>query len=222
MTNKYFLPLFIRLKLRNVEKVVRYSFRRILIRIPIFFDRPINIILGAALTYQKGWYSTNEQWLDITKESDWLNVFKNKVLIKNIVVEHVLEHLTYSELNLALVNIYKHMLPGARLRIAVPDGYNPNKIYIKNVGINGIGPDASDHKQLLNFDILSKTLLKHRFEVELLEGYISNGDLTTKAYDPLDGYIKRSRSNQANMKNIDSWDFQDAETSLIVDAFKTL
>lgn len=222
MTNKYFLPLFIRLKLRNVEKVIRYSFRRILIRIPIFFDRPINIILGAALTYQKGWYSTNEQWLDITKESDWLNVFKNKVLIKNIVVEHVLEHLTYSELNLALVNIYKHMLPGARLRIAVPDGYNPNKIYIKNVGINGIGPDASDHKQLLNFDILSKTLLKHRFEVELLEGYFSNGDLTMKAYDPLDGYIKRSRSNQANMKNIDSWDFKDAETSLIIDAFKTL
>ena len=222
MTNKYFLPLFIRLKLRNVEKVIRYSFRRILIRIPIFFDRPINIILGAALTYQKGWYSTNEQWLDITKESDWLNVFKNKVLIKNIVVEHVLEHLTYSELNLTLVNIYKHMLPGARLRIAVPDGYNPNKIYIKNVGINGIGPDASDHKQLLNFDILSKTLLKHRFEVELLEGYFSNGDLTIKGYDPLDGYIKRSRSNQANMKNIDSWDFQDAETSLIIDAFKTL
>jgi predicted SAM-dependent methyltransferase len=222
MTNKYFLPLFIRLKLRNVEKVIRYSFRRILIRIPIVFDRPINIILGAALTYQKGWYSTNEQWLDITKESDWLNVFKNKVLIKNIVVEHVLEHLTYSELNLALVNIYKHMLPGARLRIAVPDGYNPNKIYIKNVGINGIGPDASDHKQLLNYDILSKTLLKHRFEVELLEGYISNGDLTIKPYDPLDGYIKRSRSNQANMKNIDSWDFKDAETSLIIDAFKTL
>lgn len=222
MTNKYFLPLFIRLKLRNVEKVIRYSFRRIFIRIPIFFDRPINIILGAALTHQKGWYSTNEQWLDITKESDWLNVFNNKVLIKNIVVEHVLEHLTYSELNLALANIYKHMLPGARLRIAVPDGYNPNKIYIKNVGINGIGPDASDHKQLLNYDILSKALLKHCFEVELLEGYISNGDLIIKAYDPLDGYIKRSRSNQANMKNINSWDFQDAETSLIIDAFKTL
>lgn len=222
MNKKYFLPLFIRVKLRNAEKVIRYSFRRTFIRIPIFFDRPINIILGAALTHQKGWYSTNEQWLDITKESDWLNVFKNKVLIKNIVVEHVLEHLTYSELNLALANMYNHMLPGARLRIAVPDGYNPNKIYIKNVEINGIGPDASDHKQLLNYDILSKTLLKHRFEVELLEGYDSNGGLTIKGYDPLDGYIKRSRSNQANMKNINSWDFKDAETSLIIDAFKAL
>ncbi len=222
MIKRYFLPLYIRAKLRNIEKVIRYSFRRIFIRIPILFNRPINIILGAALTHQKGWYSTNEQWLDITKESDWLKVFKNKVLIKNIVIEHVLEHLTYSELDQALANIYKHMLPGARLRIAVPDGYNPNKIYIRNVGVNGIGPDASDHKQLLNFDILSKTLLKHSFEIELLEGYISNGDLIVKVYDPLDGYIKRSRSNKANMKNIDSWDFQDAETSLIIDAFKTI
>ena len=30
------------------------------------------------------------------------------------------------------------MVKNSKIRIAVPDGYNPDPIYLKNVGINGV------------------------------------------------------------------------------------
>jgi predicted SAM-dependent methyltransferase len=75
--------------------------------------------------YQQGWYSTNQQWLDITKRSDWDKVFQGKRLITNVVAEHVFEHLTYDECRQALANMSAHMVDRARIRIAVPDGYHP-------------------------------------------------------------------------------------------------
>ena len=44
------------------------------------------------------------------------------------------------------------MIDGGSLRIAVPDGNNPNKEYRDNCGINGFGADASDHKQFITFE----------------------------------------------------------------------
>ena len=81
----------------------------------------IKIIVGAAETYERGWYSTNEQWLDITKRSDWDNVCRAKRLITHVVAEHVFEHLTYDEFMQALAHMSAYMVDGARIASRVRD-----------------------------------------------------------------------------------------------------
>jgi|LauGreDrversion4_1035100.scaffolds.fasta_scaffold164800_1 predicted SAM-dependent methyltransferase len=212
---KRLLPEFVRFKLRTFEKAIKYSFRKIIIQFPIFFNRPMKVIVGAALTYQRGWYSTNQQWLDISNPNDWNKVFKRKQLITNILAEHVFEHLSLKDLKIAINLIHSHMKKGGILRIAVPDGYNSNLTYLKNVGINGIGPDASDHKQLFNYDTLHSILKNAGFRPSLVEGFNKKGRLNLKKWEASEGYVRRSRKNN---KIICS--YTDENTSLIVDAIK--
>jgi predicted SAM-dependent methyltransferase len=215
------LPSEFRLLCRREVKRMKYFVRRQLIRYPVTRRQQIKIILGAAETYQKGWYSTNENWLDITNPKHWDKVFAGKPTVTHMVAEHVLEHLTYEEAARALKMAYDHLVPGGRIRIAVPDGYNPNPEYIRHVGINGIGDDAADHKLLLNVDTLRELLRGAGFKVEQLEGYDSNRNLVSKAYDVQDGYIQRSRQNEECYKDSPGlWPFPDSHTSLIMDGIK--
>lgn len=214
------LPPGLKKPVRKSLKFIRYTYRRAMITIPVLQGQPIRIILGAAETYQDGWYSTNEQWLDITRTDHWRNVFKCKKLLTHMVAEHVFEHLSYEECQRTLKNISDHMEKGGRIRIAVPDGYNPDPEYLRHVGIAGIGDDAADHKQLLNVDILSGLLQEAGFEVSHLEGYTKTGELIKKPYLKEDGFIWRSRVNHAVQDNKKPWSFPDAQTSLIVDGVK--
>ena len=72
--------------------MIVYSARRQLFRVPLLLNKQINIIVGAAMTSQRSWYSTNQQWLDITSKSDWEKVFSGRKLIVNVLAEHVFEH----------------------------------------------------------------------------------------------------------------------------------
>ncbi len=204
--------------LRQLIKQVKYRYRRLLIKAPIAYSKPMKIILGAAETHQTGWYSTNEQWLNITRADHWNTIFKSKSLITHAVAEHVLEHLSYAECQIALCFLHAHMMPGGRVRIAVPDGYNPNPEYIRHVGINGIGDDAADHKQLLNAEVLSTLLQEAGFVPHHLEGFDRFGRLIQEPYAKSDGFIWRSRVVGTPMQK--PWVFPDAGTSLIVDGIK--
>ena len=212
------LPYAIRQILHRIYKALLYTWRKWVIKWPVLLSRPIKVIIGAAKTRQDGWYSTNEQWLDITNPADWDAAFKNKPLLTHIVAEHVFEHLTHDEAQTALQCAYRYSLSGGRIRIAVPDGYNQNPEYQRHVGINGLGDDAADHKQLLNCDILGNLLEKSGFKTQLVEGYNRDGILTTTPYDIHDGFIRRSRQNTA--QRAETWDFPDAQTSLIMDGTK--
>lgn len=205
---------------RGMQKSVVYELRRQKIRVPVIARMPIKIIVGAAMTSQAGWYSTNEQWLDITRAQDWNRVFQGKALLTHALAEHVFEHLTEDETRQALGLLWQHMLPGGRIRIAVPDGYHPDSTYIRHVGVAGIGADAADHKQLLNMDTLCRYLEEAGFVTEILEGYRSNGELVQKLIDPSSGLVVRSRSNARTMAGRAGWDFVDANTSLIIDGVK--
>ena len=110
------------------------------------------------------------------------------------------------------------MKKGGKLRIAVPDGYNPHDEYIQNVKIEGIGADAQDHKQLLNYDILKKLLINNNFECFILEGY-KNNKLIINKFSDFDGYIIRTRKRDRKSKD-SKWNFIDSNTSLIIDAIK--
>tara|TARA_B110000285_G_C15002075_1_gene551929 strand:- start:394 stop:825 length:432 start_codon:yes stop_codon:yes gene_type:complete len=142
--------------------------------------------------------------------------------MSNILAEHVFEHLTYDECIKALKNIHKYMIKNSKIRIAVPDGYNPDPIYLKNVDINGTGDAADDHKQLLNKDILFEILYKSNFKPHLIEGYDVNKKLYLEKYSIEDGFIKRSRqNNDPKYQHLEEiWGFKDSKTSLIMDGIK--
>ena len=217
---KSILPSDLRQQLRQLQKKIVYFSRRQLIRIPVARGIPMKIIVGAAMTHQRGWYSTNEQWLDITQSQDWEKIFRGKPSLTHVLAEHVFEHLTEKETKRALELVSKHMTHGGRIRIAVPDGYHPDPVYRRHVGIAGIGADAEDHKQLLNCDVLTSLLEETGFSSEMSEGYLNNGELVQKPIDSISGTIIRSRSNPETMAKRAGWEFADANTSLVVDGIK--
>ena len=120
----------------------------------------------------------------------------------------------------ALKLIYKNMVIGGSLRIAVPDGNNPNKEYRDHCGINGIGADASDHKQFITFELLSNEIQKIGFKFFLKEGYLQNKEFVIEKLNLELGIIMRSRSNQIKIRSKEGWSFPDSNTSLIIDCFK--
>lgn len=213
---KLLLPKFFQKWLVSVRKSIRYTLRKYILKAGIRKNTPLKIIVGAAETHQKDWFSTNEQWLDITSEDQWYSFFGNRQMISRVVAEHVFEHLTHAGALAALKNMNKRLLPGGKIRIAVPDGYNPKQEYIRHVGIGGIGDDASDHKQLLNVDSLSNLMIAAGLSVQHIEGYTKEGELITVQWHADDGFIRRSRQNMHN----ETWDFPDAATSLILDGSK--
>lgn len=213
---KVIIPSPVRRTLRLGIKRVRYLKRRIVIGHAVRRGLPMKIIIGAAETSQGGWYSTQEQWLDVTKVTDWRKIFGGRKLLTKVVSEHVFEHLTEAECKAAFANIVAHLVGHGRVRIAVPDGYHPDPEYLRYVGIGGIGDDADDHKQLLNVDMLFSMMRDVGLVPELIEGYDRSGRLVTKRWSDEDGHIKRSRQNPRS----GSEPFVDANTSLIVDGLK--
>ena len=70
------LPKELRFSIKKIIKFFYYRFRFVNLKLFLILSkRNVNLILGAALTKQKGWFSTNEEWLDISKEKDWERLF---------------------------------------------------------------------------------------------------------------------------------------------------
>ena len=147
-------------------------------------------------------------------ENDWRYFFdKNK--IDAILAEHVWEHLNEKDGLLAAQNCFKFLRPGGYLRIAVPDGLNPNPEYINYVKPGGTGDGADDHKVLYNYQILSSMLEKAGFKVNLLEYFDEYGRFHAENWKPEDGMIRRSkRFDKRNTDGVLNY------TSLIIDAVK--
>ena len=215
-----------RIILKKLFKFFYYKYR--FIKLKIFLNlsnKDVNLILGAALTKQKGWFSTNQEWFDIVQKSHWDRLFNAKKSpcrnrVKGVLAEHVFEHLTLDEMRNAINLIYKNMVYKGSLRIAVPDGNNPNQEYRNYCGINGIGADASDHKQFITFELLRDEVEKIGFKCHLIEGYLKNRKLISTSFNRELGNVIRSRSNEIIIHPKEGWDFVDANSSLIVDCFK--
>ena len=189
------------------------------LKIGILIKKDVKIILGAALTSQKGWFSSNEEWLDISNPLHWQRLFSNKRNLSNAVAEHVFEHLTVKEMERALFLIHKYLIKQGTLRIAVPDGNHPDREYRENTGIKGIGPDAKDHKQFIKYEFIKELLESKGFRCKLIEGFLSDGKLVNNKLKIDLGFINRSRSNKKFIFPKE-WNFKDSNTSLIIDATK--
>ncbi len=210
-----------RIFIKKIYKFIYYTLRYLKLKTFLILSKNnVNLILGAALTKQKGWFSTNEEWFNIVQKTHWERLFNSKKRVKRVLAEHVFEHLTLDEMRKALNLIYKNMVYGGSLRIAVPDGNNPNQEYRNHCGINGIGADASDHKQFITFELLSHEVEKIGFKFNLKEGYMQNNKLISEKINSELGTVMRSRRNKNNIEFKEGWSFQDANTSLIIDCFK--
>lgn len=174
----------------------------------------MKLIIGAADTVQDGWISTDIRDLDVTKESNWINILGLE-LADNILSEHVWEHLTPEQSDIANKNVFKFLRPGGKYRIAVPDGFHRDPNYIEYVKPGGYGAGAFDHKVLYNYKTLSKSLENSGFVIDLLEYWDENGIFHHNDWDLLEGKIERSMNFDDRNKGGEL-----KYTSLIIDAIK--
>lgn len=178
-------------------------------------EEDVKIIVGdGGLDSFSGWISTDIDLLDVTDENSWNLLFKNRKIL-NVFSEHVWEHLSPEDSEIANRNIFNHLKKGGRIRIAVPDGYNPNPDYIEYVRPGGSGSGAQDHKQLYNYKSLGRDLEKIGFKVELLEYWDEFGNFNSVEWDIDFGKVKRSKKFDPRNKNGEL-----NYTSLIVDGVK--
>lgn len=203
--------LFDNLKARIRFQIVKYSkkYTPFLRRAKLKFN-----IGSAGINNDSQWYPTDKKNLDITKENDWQKILSS-LRLDNMVAEHVWEHLTKEETASANANCFKYLKRGGVLRIAVPDGYNPDKKYIESVKPGGIGKGSDDHKILYTYKTMSDHLQKTGFQVKLLEYWDEFGKFHYADWDEKDGFIIRSKRYDPRNKNGSS-----EYTSLIVDAVK--
>jgi predicted SAM-dependent methyltransferase len=169
---------------------------------------------GEALEYRE-WVCVDKDILDITNSNAWQSFTKTTEAVDNILAEHVWEHLTDEDTALANANCYKFLKKGGRLRIAVPDGNNPDKEYVERVKPGGSGLGSEDHKVLYTLDLMQERLSKAGFRIELVEYWNNDGVFVANKMDIKDGFIKRSKEFDPRNKS-----GQLNYTSLIVDAIK--
>lgn len=185
-------------------------------RFYLLICKDIKIIVGAGPTKYKGWFSTEIVTLDITKETDFEKYFKRKK-IKNILAEHVLEHLNNQELEKMIKNFYKYSDKNLNIRIAVPDGFHKDEKYITLVKPGGTGEGAEDHKNLFNVNSLSALFERFGFIAHPVEYWDEEGKFHQGYKNEENGYVKRSFINDKRNK-----DGKPNYTSLIIDFKKNL
>ena len=175
---------------------------------------PIKIVIGSASIYESGWIPSEVHFLNLLIEDTW-NDFFNKDEITYLLAEHVWEHLTTEEGEIAARNCFKFLKKGGNLRIAVPDGYHPNEDYIDYVKPGGTGAGADDHKALYNYKTFSKIFEKAGFEVKPLEYFNEEKEFQYNEWDVEKGYIHRSIKHDKRNEG-----GKPVYTSIIIDACK--
>lgn len=175
---------------------------------------PLRIVIGASGIYQKGWLPTEIQDLNLLDSKSWSSMF-DKHFVDAILAEHVWEHLTEKQGRVAAKTCYSYLKEGGYIRIAVPDGFNPDNNYIEAVKPGGKGWGAGDHKILYNHKTIKEVFELAGFKVNLLEYFDESGEFHYQEWNPDDGFIQRSmRFDQRNQEKRLGY------TSIILDAVK--
>ena len=174
----------------------------------------INLVVGSGGTKFSGWFDTDIDTLDVTKEQDFIKYFSKRKIDK-ILAEHVLEHLTNTELELIVQNFYKYSSAEINIRIAVPDGNHNEEKYIDCVVPGGSGVGAADHKNLFTYKTLGKLFEKHGFKSIPIEYWDENKKFLQGYKNDSNGYIFRSMLNDERNR-----DGKPNYTSLIMDFIK--
>lgn len=176
---------------------------------------PLKVVIGAGdQPHDPEWICTNVEELDVENEEDFKFLFGDKKA-DNFLAEHVWEHLSHP--NKAAANCYRYLKDGGKLRIAVPDGFHPDKEYIDAVKVGGNGAGSDDHKMLWDYQSLGKLLIENAdFNFpQFIEYWDEKGAFHKADWLHSDGFI--GRSAEYDERNIGG---KLVYTSLILDAIK--
>ena len=196
-------------KLRRVRWI--YSGRRKIKKqiCALTIDEKLKLVVGSGGTSYPGWIATDLPHFDITKESDWIYFFlKHK--IDNLLAEHVLEHLAEQEVRNVMEFSFRFVRHGGNFRIAVPDGYNRDPLYIDNVSPSGRLGSIYGHKFLWNYRSLGRIASSAGWKTSILEYFDEDGIFVSNSFSLDNGLIERSsRGTSVN-----------PELSLLIDCAK--
>ena len=167
----------------------------------------VKIVVGTGTTSFDGWIGTDLPHFNILKKEDWDYFFKD-CNIDNLLAEHVFEHLTEAQTELALTLAFPYVKRGGVFRIAVPDGFNSNPAYIEYVRPGGHGDGSHDHKVLWNYKTLSKSGEKAGFKSALIEYYNEEGEIVENELTDVNGHVFRCRNQSEH---------EFSKSSLIID-----
>jgi predicted SAM-dependent methyltransferase len=177
-------------------------------------NTPCKIVIGASDIFEEGWIPTEVSYLNLLDEKTWSEFFKESS-VDAIIAEHVWEHLTLAQGELAAANCFKYLKKGGYLRCAVPDGLHPDPEYIEYVRPGGNGNGADDHKILYTYHTFKAIFEKAGFQVNLLEYFDESGTFQFNEWDVKKGKVRRSK--RFDPRNAGG---ELKYTSLIVDAIK--
>lgn len=183
-----------------------WNLRRVIRR-----TKPLKVIIGAGQTQSAGWVHTDKELLDVTSPNDWRALFDPES-IDVLLSEHMLEHLTDRQCEIALAECHKYLKPGALFRVAVPDGYRRDPAYVEEAS-----PPKDGHQVLYNVHSLTNVLERAGFTTTPLEYFDVHERFHRHPWNTEDGFIQRSAA----------YDRQEAfqrgnlfYTSIIIDARK--
>lgn len=151
----------------------------------------LKLNIGSGGTVYDSWLNLDLPFFDLTREDLW-EFFFSDAPINNILMEHVLEHLTDDEVKTSLELAKKYLHKNALIRIAVPDKNHPNPAYIEHVRPGGSGVGADDHKSFWNYSNFTALLDSLNFKYTLKEYYDENGNLNLGDLNPESGVIGRT------------------------------
>ena len=154
----------------------------------------IKINVGAGGNFFEDWISLEKNDLDITNKQEWFKLF-NGYKIKNVLLEHVAEHLYYEDF-IKFLNIIKPYLDQkASVRVAVPDGNHPSNYVKELTGINGTEPGGDDHKYF--YTISDMEIIAHELNYTLnkIEYFTKDGIFISQNISFENGYISRCSKN---------------------------
>jgi predicted SAM-dependent methyltransferase len=177
----------------------------VLLRRNIARAKQLRIVVGASGTGDPGWIRTDFQYLNLLHSADWRRFFRSDS-IDAILAEHVWEHLDPDEGLTAARTCFTFLRPGGYIRVAVPDGLNPDPTYIEYVRPGS--PADMGHKTLFTYKTFEELFRKAGFDVRLLEYFDESGQIQLTDWKEQQGTITRA------------WRFDRKNTSIIIDAFK--
>jgi predicted SAM-dependent methyltransferase len=175
--------------------------------------KPVKVVIGSATRTYEDWLNTDLPVLDALNPAHWRSIFPRGG-IDRILAEHVIEHWTEDDFRLFLRNVQPLLTRNGFIRIAVPDGFNPDPSYIEFVKPGGSGIGADDHKVLYNHITITRVLSEEQYDYKLLEYFDEAGQFNRSPWDTSDGFIVRSADYGLRNREVPL-----SYSSLIVDAW---
>ncbi len=157
-------------------------------------DAPLKVIVGAGDKHQRGWINSDLPAFDVLEARHWRSLFPPHS-IERLLAEHVFEHLSAAQFAQFLQLAPRYLAPGARIRIAVPDGNHPDQDYIERVRPGGSGIGAHDHKLLYTKSLARQLLEAAGYRYEFLEYFDEAGLFHQRQWQAADGFVSRSAAH---------------------------